>query len=241
MWGCDKMNSQLQIDLYNGLNNATNMQDVLDVTLKIVKPIGYDYVGWKAMLPVPISQKRVLALNTAEDGTIEKIGDGSYDYTPVPKHCSESIEPISWLGTREDWLFNSVPEVMEDVYSCGRFGGWAQSLIESKRTYNMFWVDTSSPVSQKDIDNTSLKMEWIATSVLIKMNQIRLQPKIVLSEREKEILRWTGDGKTANEIGQILNLSHSTINFHLRNAMYKLDSSNKTNAVVKAIYLNLLH
>ena len=235
------MNSQWQIDLYDGLNNAVNMQDVLDVTLKIVKPLGYDYVGWKAMLPMPMSEQKVLALNTAEDGTIERIGDGSYDYTPVPQHCSKSIEPISWLGTREDWLFNAVPEVMEDVYSCGRFGGWAQSFIESKRTYNMFWVDTSFPVLQRDINNTSFEMQWIATSVLAKMNKIRLVSNTVLSNREKEVLKWFGDGKTSEQIGMILNLSHSTINFHFRNAMKKLGTHNKTSTIVKAIYLNLLH
>lgn len=234
------MNSQWQIDLFDGLNNTTNMQDVLDITLKIVKPLGFDYVGWKAMLPIPLSKQRVLALNTAEDGTIEKIGNGSYDYTPVPTHCSKSIAPISWLGTRDDWLFNAVPEVMEDVYSCGRFGGWAQSLIENEKTYNMFWVDTSAPTFQSDIDHVSLKLEWISASVLIKMNQMRQLQNIILTEREKEILRWTSDGKTPLEVGQLLNLSHSTIDFCLRNIMVKLDAPNETSAVVKAIYLNLL-
>ena len=84
-------------------------------------------------------------------------------------------------------------------------------------------------------------MQWVANAVLSKMNKIRLQPNIVLTEREKEILRWSGDGKTSSEIGKILNLSHSTINFHMRNAMYKLNAPNKTAAVVKAIYLKLLY
>ena len=73
------------------------------------------------------------------------------------------------------------------------------------------------------------------------MNQIRLQPNVVLTEREKEVLRWIGSDKTPEEIGKILKLSHSTINFHIRNAMIKLDAPNKNNAIVKAIYLGLLH
>lgn len=235
------MNSPWQIDLFDGLNQSTSMQDILDATLKITKRFGFDYVGWKAMLPLPISKKRILALNTAEDGTLEKIGDGTYDNTPVPSHCSRSMEPISWLGTRDDWLFTAVPEIMEDVYSCGRFGGWAQSLVESNRIYNMFWVDTSSPVSQKDINHVKLEMEWISTSIFLKMNQARQIKNIILSEREKEVLRWSGDGKTAEDISKILHLSQSTINFHIRNAMYKLDAPNKTNAVVKSVYLGLLY
>ena len=73
------------------------------------------------------------------------------------------------------------------------------------------------------------------------MNQIKLKPIVQLSEREKEVLRWSGDEKTADEIAQVLNLSHSTINFHLRKAMFKLNAPNKNSAIVKAIYLNLLY
>jgi len=73
------------------------------------------------------------------------------------------------------------------------------------------------------------------------MNKVRTKSNIKLSLREKEVLRWTGDGKTADQIAQILSLSHSTVNFHIRNAMMKLDTPNKTAAVVRAIFLGLLH
>ncbi|WP_414501006.1 helix-turn-helix domain-containing protein [Zymobacter sp. IVIA_12111.31 C1] len=54
------------------------------------------------------------------------------------------------------------------------------------------------------------------------------------------MLRWTGEGKTADQIAEILMLSPSAINFHLRKAMQKLDAPNKIAAVVRAIFLNLL-
>ena len=73
------------------------------------------------------------------------------------------------------------------------------------------------------------------------MNQIRLQPNVVLTEREKEVLRWIGSDKTPEEIGKILKLGHSTINFHIRNTMYKLNAPNKASAISKAIYLRLLY
>ncbi|WP_084261875.1 LuxR C-terminal-related transcriptional regulator [Zymobacter palmae] len=105
----------------------------------------------------------------------------------------------------------------------------------------MLWLDTSAPISQKDIDNVYFKMQYISTIILTKINQKKHNENIKLSEREKEVLRWSGDGKTADEIGMILNLSCSTVNFHLRNSMLKLNAPNKTSAIVKAIYLNLLH
>lgn len=235
------MNSQWQIDLYDGLNNAVDMQDTLDITLKIIKPFGFDFCGWRSKLPLPMSHGRYSIMHTGEDEYSQLEISGRYDNAPIPKHCSQSIEPISWRGTTEDPTFLKAPELWEEYYADGHYGGWAQSIIESKNLFSMIYVDSNAPLLQKDLDNIDLKMQWVAVSVLTKINQIRLRQNIKLSEREKEVLRWTGDGKTSSEIGQILNLSHSTINFHIRNAMFKLDAPNKTSAVVKAIYLHLLH
>lgn len=63
---------------------------------------------------------------------------------------------------------------------------------------------------------------------------------IALNAREKEVLRWTADGKTSSEIGQLLNLSTATVNFHINKTLAKLNAINKTQAVVKAIVLGLL-
>jgi len=58
--------------------------------------------------------------------------------------------------------------------------------------------------------------------------------------REKEVLRWTAEGKTAYEIGQILQVSERTVNFHINNVVNKLGASNKTQAAVKAATLGML-
>lgn len=235
------VNSSWQIDLYSGLNNAITMQDILDATLKITKRWGFDYCGWRSKLPMPLSQHKFSVLNSNEDRVTEKRATGYYDNAPVVKHCATSIEPFVWQGTTDDYAFLKAPSLFEEYYSLGHYAGWAQSIIEGKNMFSMFYVDSTNKLTAKDFEAVDSKLQWIAVAVLCHMNKIKLQPNISLSAREKEILRWTGDGKTASEIGQILSLSHSTINFHLHNAMFKLDSPNKTSAVVKAIYLNLLY
>lgn len=239
--GCDKMNSHWQIDLYNRLNNATDMQDVLDTTLKIVKNWGFDYCGFRSKLPMPLAKHRFSALSSNEDKISKKAENGEYDNSPLRKHCSQSIEPTFWGGTSDEPLFQQAPEMWEEYHGSGHLGGWAQSIIEAGNMYSMFLVDSPFILTKKHFEYVDFKLQWVATAVLARMNQIKLRPVVQLSEREKEVLRWTGDGKTADEIAQILTLSNSTINFHLRKAMYKLNASNKTSAVVKAIYLNLLH
>ncbi|CAG2333196.1 MULTISPECIES: LuxR C-terminal-related transcriptional regulator [Burkholderia] len=63
---------------------------------------------------------------------------------------------------------------------------------------------------------------------------------VALSMRECEVLRWAAEGKTAYEIGIILGLTERTINFHISRSIVKLNASNKTNAVVKAVLMGLI-
>ena len=61
-----------------------------------------------------------------------------------------------------------------------------------------------------------------------------------LSPREREVLQWSAMGKTAWEVSQIVGISESTVDFHVRNAMTKLGASNKNAAVARAPSLGLL-
>lgn len=62
---------------------------------------------------------------------------------------------------------------------------------------------------------------------------------LVLSRREVQCLRWVENGKSSWAIGVILNVSY-TVNFHIKNAMRKLETSTRTQAVVKARQLGLI-
>ncbi|MDB5540742.1 MAG: transcriptional regulator [Devosia sp.] len=61
-------------------------------------------------------------------------------------------------------------------------------------------------------------------------------PKSVkLTERECEILRWVAAGKSAKEIGRLLNRSHRTIEWHLQAVVAKLGAANRAQAVMIAL------
>lgn len=59
--------------------------------------------------------------------------------------------------------------------------------------------------------------------------------KKALSARETECLIWSAAGKTSEEISIILNISTRTVNEHIKNGMHKLNASNKTHAIIKAL------
>ena len=61
-----------------------------------------------------------------------------------------------------------------------------------------------------------------------------------LTPRELETLRWTMEGKTAWEVGNLLGISERTAALHVNNATHKLDCVNKHQAVLKALRLGLI-
>lgn len=62
----------------------------------------------------------------------------------------------------------------------------------------------------------------------------------LFSNREAECLRWAAAGKTSWEIGRILGLSERTVNFHIGNAMRKLEATTRGQALAKAMALQLI-
>ncbi|QTE23611.1 response regulator transcription factor [Polaribacter cellanae] len=68
----------------------------------------------------------------------------------------------------------------------------------------------------------------------------KVEEKVVLTEREKEILRYSAQGYTINEIAEIIFLSPATIKFHRQKLFEDLHVSNITEAISFAINNKLI-
>jgi DNA-binding CsgD family transcriptional regulator len=63
---------------------------------------------------------------------------------------------------------------------------------------------------------------------------------VQLTAREKEVMAWAARGKTVADTAQILGLSPETIEGFIKQALRKLDASNKTHGVAKSIALGII-
>lgn len=62
-----------------------------------------------------------------------------------------------------------------------------------------------------------------------------------LSPREREVLQWASEGKTAWETAQLLSVSESAVNLYAARAMTKLRARTKTQAVAIAVRSGVLN
>lgn len=66
------------------------------------------------------------------------------------------------------------------------------------------------------------------------MNQIRL------TRREAEVIRFTAQGKTLEEVAQILSISRHTVKTHIFNARLRLDATNLMQLVAVSVSRGLI-
>ena len=93
-------------------------------------------------------------------------------------------------------------------------------------------------------DELQLKMQLLVRESLMALmrlnDEIVMTPEMNFSKREKEILRWTAEGKTSAEIAMILSISENTVNFHQKNMQKKINAPNKTQVACYAAATGLI-
>jgi DNA-binding CsgD family transcriptional regulator len=73
--------------------------------------------------------------------------------------------------------------------------------------------------------------------LVLRVEGVKLD-EVVLAPREIDCLRWAACGKTTNDIAAILLISPRTVEHYLNQAKMKLDATNITQAVTKAMALS---
>lgn len=84
------------------------------------------------------------------------------------------------------------------------------------------------------------ELAWSALHVWPMLQRAIADSRLTLSPRELETLRLAFEGLTARETAQRLECSERTVNYHLANAMAKLNTDNKLQAVQKACWMGLV-
>lgn len=93
-------------------------------------------------------------------------------------------------------------------------------------------------------DEVELRLQLLARESLSALTRFEddmvMAPEMRFSKREKEILKWTAEGKTSSEIAIILSISENTVNFHQKNMQKKFNAPNKTQIACYAAATGLI-
>jgi DNA-binding CsgD family transcriptional regulator len=83
-------------------------------------------------------------------------------------------------------------------------------------------------------------LAWSAFNIWPMLKRAIAERRVSLSPRERESLHYAFEGLTARETAARMDCSERTVNYHLSNAMAKLETDNKLAAVQRACWVGLL-
>lgn len=165
---------------------------------------------------------------------------------PVLRRLKSSSTPFVYdqsLYVEED-----AADLWEEQAPFGYRTGISMALHMPAGRHFLLGVDRDTPLPTEDMALTRLLADLQLLAVYAQETAVRvllpearpLSPIPHLTNREREVLQWTREGKSAWAVGQILSMSEHTVNHHLRNAMRKLEVSSKHVAIMKASSLGLI-
>jgi LuxR family transcriptional regulator, quorum-sensing system regulator SolR len=208
-----------------------------------VSRIGFDHCAYGLRLPLNLSTPKFVMFNTYPTSWQKRYASENYLATdPTVRHAHQSLLPLIW----NNQTFNEAPEFWEDARSHGLRYGWSQPTMGIHCILGMLTLSRSgTPISEAEITGQGHHIAWLTQVVHQCMSHMvakKSLPEILvfLSTREKDVLRWTAEGKTSGEISALMNISERTVNFHVANAMKKLNCVNKTAATLRAAIAGLL-
>ena len=128
------------------------------------------------------------------------------------------VLPIIWT----DELFSEVPALWRDSHEHGLCHGWSQSVQDGPGGMGLTSLSRTLPaLSAHELNEKYDRMQWLAqmthtllSRIIRSQNAARVRH---LTSREIEVLKWTADGKSSQDIADILTLSKNTVDFHIKN------------------------
>lgn len=162
---------------------------------------------------------------------------GHFAVDPMVIHGYQFEDPCLWA----EKAFESVSQLWDEANSFGLKIGWSKSNHSTLGITGLLsFVSSMDIITNAELREKEDTICWITEMIHFTICNLQKPPNTnqslaVLTPREVEMLKWATDGKSLQDIAKILNISTSTVNFHIKNIIAKLNVPNKLAAIVVAL------
>lgn len=214
-----------------------------DLLLKTRDKFGLDHVAYAGFNPISGSTHGHVTYDNA--WTQHYVTQKYFQIDPTLVQARRSVAPVDWTRLDHTDDFKKVFRDARDfgvtdtgmtIPVRGPFGDIGGLSVTS---------DLSAQEWKKLKRHVISDLQQVAASVhdLVMQSHPLMSALCApqLSSREVEILQWTAAGKSQQDIGDILSISHRTVEVHLRSSRQKLQALTTTQAVGRAIALGIVY
>lgn len=160
---------------------------------------------------------------------------------PTMRHCTRTTQPFEWKDAPYD--ASREPRAAEMIQRATDFGlseGIWVPIPSLSGCLGGVWMGGAKPDLSIQTKPLLHLMALYAFDRIRRLRSPNLTPRPAVTPREREVLAWAAQGKSAWEMGQILMIAERTVNEHLQTAFQKLGAVNRTHAVAIALRERLI-
>ncbi|MCM6994711.1 transcriptional regulator SdiA [Enterobacter roggenkampii] len=202
----------------------------------------FDYYALCVRHPVPFTRPKISLQTTYPKLWMAQYQSANYfAIDPVLKPENFIQGHLPWT----DALFAEAQELWHSAQDHGLRSGITQCLMLPNHALGFLSVSRTrvqeGPLAHEEIElGLQMLVQMALTSLMRFDDEMVMPPEMKFSKREREILKWTAEGKTSAEIAIILSISENTVNFHQKNMQKKFNAPNKTQIACYAAATGLI-
>jgi len=235
--------------LQGGFTEVLSSRDREEFRGEIVafaRRLGFETVSATVVIDHMLGEAEFITVDNTPRAYLEAFQNReNWRLDPVMQHCKRHSMPIIW--GQETYVANGQGDKWEEQARFGYRHGIALALHMPEGRHFFMGVDRDQavPMDKGELTRVVADLQLFAVhaqdAALRILTPSSTEPGVpTLTPRELETLRWTMEGKTAWEVGNVLGITERTAALHVNNATHKLGCANKHQAVLKAIRLGLI-
>ncbi|MGP3590237.1 transcriptional regulator SdiA [Vagococcus sp. WN89Y] len=205
-------------------------EEVYSELQRQTQQLEFDYFALCVRHPVPFTRPKISLETTYPQAWITHYqAENYFAIDPVLKAENFIQGHLPW----NDKLFQDAMQLWDAARDHGVCKGISQCLMLPNHALGFLSVSRTSLLGKMmPDDEMEMRLQTLVQISLLTLTRLEselvLTPEMKFSKREREILKWTAEGKTSAEIAMILSISENTVNFHQKNMQKKFNAPNKT-------------
>lgn len=229
------------INYFGSENHSQETAYLFNYAEEAVHQLGFDYFIFRMIIPSYLSSTGGAVLTNIPPEIMKPYEDNNQvDDNPIISHCRTSLLPIIWGA-------ESCPKLRDLIQKETGSYAWSQALHDHTCVASLITVIRAhNTISDQDIIDKGGSVMLLCSKLHTYFmdsylsDSDRYNRLLKITAREREILTYYGQGKTASEIGMVLSISSRTVNFHLNSIYTKLGVSNSKESLVIAVKFGLI-
>ncbi|WP_124352557.1 autoinducer binding domain-containing protein [Pseudomonas chlororaphis] len=228
---------------YSIFARTMDMQEFTAVALRALRELRFDFFAYGMCSVTPFMRPRTYMYGNYPEDWVQRYQAANYAVIdPTVKHSKVSSAPILWSNE----LFRGCADLWSEAKDSHLCHGLAQPSFNAQgRVGVLSLARKNNPISLQEFAALKPVTRAFAAAAHEKISELESDVRVFntdveFSGRECDVLRWTADGKTSEEIGVIMGVCTDTVNYHHRNIQRKIGASNRVQAVSYAVAMGYI-